>query len=187
MPIDGPPISSHAREMPITKQTITRIATPFDRAGVTGLLPIRSTPKINWMMNTTAWPTRNSASRPVAQRSLPHPDERQQRRRHEQQANDRHHQRRRPDAAVRYQGEQRDHQGIDESGQRRVGAYPEHLRRGLGLGEPLAGDRDSHEEQPDQRAGHPGAPEEEVVQVLLEPSDDLPMADLGRDPTVSLT
>jgi len=40
-----------------------------------------------------------------------------------------------------------------------------HLRRGLAPGEPLGGNRDRHEQQPDQRPRYPGTRNEEVVYV----------------------
>ena len=59
--IDGPPISSQDRPIPIRKQTTTRIAIVFTAPESPGWA-ITSTPSISWITNVTASPSRNSPS-----------------------------------------------------------------------------------------------------------------------------
>jgi hypothetical protein len=63
-PIDGPPISSQDRAIPIRKHTTTRIAIVCTAPGSSGWL-MMSVPCTSWITQVTASPIRNSASRTV--------------------------------------------------------------------------------------------------------------------------
>ena len=71
----------------------------------------------------------------------------------------------RPDLVPGNQREKRNGQRVGERGERRRGACTVELRCLL-PGEPLGGHRDGYEQQPDQRAVHAAARQEEAVEAL---------------------
>ncbi len=116
MPIDGPPINSHARSIPISKQTATRIAivtTAPESPGST----ITSIPRISCIINMITSPTRNSVAH-CAPMNLAQADQRKQRRRDEYESAPGHGHRRWPDRLPGNQRQERHHKRIGKGRQR---------------------------------------------------------------------
>ena len=164
-PIDGPPISSQDRAIPIRKQHDDQDRDRLHGAGDRPAGRSGPSPAAVWITKITASPTRNSASRTVLQVQLAQPDQRQQRRRHERDPGCAHRHRGRPDHVPRDQREQRDRRA-----RRGTRSAPAAARMRCtwapSPGQPPGRDRDGHEQQPDQRTGHAGATQEEVMNVV---------------------
>jgi hypothetical protein len=104
-------------------------------------------------------------------------NQRQQRRRDEQQPGGGGRHRGRPDFVPRYQREQRNRERVGERGERRQSPDAVDLSRGFLSAQPFGGDRNGHEQQPDQRPGDAGAGREEVVHALWNHLAILPVVD----------
>lgn len=156
----GPPTSSQARSIPIRKQTTTRMQRVF-RSPASRASFWRPIPASNWMTKTASRPTRKVRSRSLI-RFAPGREEAEQGPDYEEQSHDRDY--RGAVTGVEARDEAEEHHGecIREGRERCGGA--DTVNVGCFRAEdPLRGDRDRHEEEPDEGTGDAGASCEELV------------------------